>query len=376
MIPALLVSALASVAQAIAISGPTGPYAVSMDIQALTDSGRLDPYAPADDPHSRQVLISTFIPVNETETPCRRRHTTPYMTPLVAAAYDQLGVFVGLPNGTFSSLELEFCAPKTSRCRSKVPSYPLVLFSPGAGNPRLLYGAMAREVASHGFAVVTIDHPYDASFVEFPDGTVFSAVSIDDENSTAIELLTKVRAEDTSFVLSHLSENPVRGIDLTKVIMFGHSLGGATAATAMLSDPRIRGGINLDGRLPNPVKDAGLDGPFVLVGRPGHADEDQTWDVFYEHLRGPRSHLEVKGTLHGSFTDFPTLIQSLHLTLPDEAKALLESQIGTLEFGRAGQVVAGIVSAFADAVLNGKAESLFTIGDEAIPEVEVVRAEM
>ncbi|KAJ0342168.1 hypothetical protein COL922a_001561 [Colletotrichum nupharicola] len=352
---------LASSAQAVLVAPPTGPYAVSMSVQGLTDHTRMDPYAPSNNSHARQVMISTFLPVDEAKTPCSGRERVPYMTPLVAQAYDQLGTAVGLPNGTFSSFEMEFCKTKSRACRRTRSKFPLVLFSPGWGNPRLLYGAMAREVASRGFAVVTIDHPYDPSYVEFPNGTVYTAV----------------RAQDTSFVLSHLSKNPVAGIDLDRTIMFGHSLGGATAAAAMLKDPRILGGVDLDGKLLSPVLEEGLDRPFALVGRPGHAAEDPTWDQFYSALRGKKADLSVSGTVHASFTDFPTLIPSLNISLPETAKALLQAELGTLEFGRAAEVVAGIVEAFADLTYNNHTGSMFTEGgDASYREVTVLRASM
>ncbi|UQC89782.1 PAF acetylhydrolase [Colletotrichum lupini] len=284
------------------------------------------------------------------------------MTPLVAAAYDQLGVAVGLPNGTFSSFEMEFCQPRARSCRRPPSNFPLVLFSPGWGNPRLLYGAMAREVASYGFAVVTIDHPYDPSFVEFPDGTVYQAVSLDTDNTTQLESLTQVSCTPSS-------PTPLMA-STSRTIMFGHSLGGATAAAAMLQDSRILGGINLDGKLLDPVLNAGLSRPFTLVGRPGHSTDDPTWDVFFPALRGSKALLTVSNTTHGAFTDFPNLISSLNLTLAEAARSLLESELGTLEFGRIGKVVAGIVGAFADLVLHKRVKSVFTkAGDPAFPEV-------
>ncbi|KAL0934810.1 paf acetylhydrolase family protein [Colletotrichum truncatum] len=366
---------LASSAQAVLVSPPTGPYAVSMSVQGLTDHSRMDPYALSNNSHARQVMISTFLPVDESKTPCIRRERVPYMTPLVAKAYDQLGTAVGLPDGTFSSFEMDFCRTKSRACQRTHSKYPLVLFSPGWGNPRLLYGAMAREVASRGFAVVTIDHPYDPSYVEFPDGTVYTAVDLDTENTTQLEFLTKVRAQDTSFVLSHLSKNPVVGIDLDRTIMFGHSLGGATAAAAMLTDPRIMGGVGIDGKLFSPVLEEGLDRPFALVGRPGHAAEDPTWDQFYSVLRGKKADLSVTGTVHASFTDFPTLIASLNTSLPETAKVLLQAELGTLEFGKAAKVVAGIVEAFANLTYNNHTGAMFTkSGDASYPEVTVLRA--
>lgn len=189
--------------------------------------------------------------------------------------------------------------------------------------------------------------------------------------------MKQVRAQDTSFVLSHLSKNPVAGIDLDRTIMFGHSLGGATAAAAMLKDPRILGGVDLDGRLLSPVLEEGLDRPFAIVGRPGHAAEDPTWDQFYSVLRGKKADLSVSGTVHASFTDFPTLIASLNITLPETAKALLQAELGTLEFGRAAEVVAGIVEAFADLTYNNHTGSMFTEGgDASYREVTVLRASM
>ncbi|KAL2880602.1 hypothetical protein SGCOL_003975 [Colletotrichum sp. CLE4] len=370
MIPALIIGALASATQAIHVNGPTGPYAVSMSVEALTDDSRLDPYAPVNNTHVRRLMTSTFLPVDKAKNSCESLKRVPYMTPLVAQAYDQLGVAVGLPNGTFSSFEMEFCQPRPRSCKQARSNFPLVLFSPGWGNPRLLYGAMAREVASHGFAVVTIDHSYDPSFVEFPDGTVYQAVNLDTDNTTQLETLTQVRADDVSFVLSHLQKNPINGVNLKRTIMFGHSLGGATAAAAMLQDSRILGGINLDGKLLDPVLNAGLDRPFTLVGRPAHSADDPTWDVFFAALRGRKALLTVNNTTHGAFTDFPNLISSLNLTLPEAARSLLESELGSLEFGRIGKVIAGIVEAFSDLVLHKRVKSVFTrTGDAAFPEV-------
>ncbi|OHF02223.1 PAF acetylhydrolase [Colletotrichum orchidophilum] len=372
MIPALIICALASATQAVLVSGPTGPYAVSMSVQDLTDNTRLDPYAPVNNTHFRRLMTSTFMPVDKLKSSCEGYERVPYMTPLVAQAYDQLGVAVGLSNGSFSSFEMEFCQPRARSCKRTRSSFPLVLFSPGSGNPRLLYGAMAREVASHGFAVVTIDHPYDPSFVEFPDGTVYRAADLDADNTTQLESLTQVRADDVSFVLSHLHKNPTDGVKLNHTIMFGHSLGGATAAAAMLQDSRILGGINLDGKLMGPALNAGLNRPFTLVGRPGHSDEDPTWSVFFAALRGSKALMTVSNTTHGTFTDFPNLVSSLNITLPEAARSLLDSQLGSLEFGRIGKVVAGVVGAFADLVLHKRAKSVFTkAGDPAFPEVVV-----
>ena len=50
--------------------------------------------------------------------------------------------------------------------------WPVVLFSPGFGVERELYAGLVEDLASHGYVVVSIDHPHDAGVVEFPDGRV------------------------------------------------------------------------------------------------------------------------------------------------------------------------------------------------------------
>ena len=56
---------------------------------------------------------------------------------------------------------------------------PVVVFSHGAGGHRSEATIVVQELASHGYIVVTVDHP-DDSFSEFPDGraTVPGDVSV------------------------------------------------------------------------------------------------------------------------------------------------------------------------------------------------------
>ena len=182
MLLLFVVAAVQAAAQAILVPGPPGPFQVAMRVQGFTDTSRLDPYAPPDKPHARRVLISAFLPVE----PCRKYpvELLPYMPPQTAKVYgDQLGG-LGLPDDTVARFQLEVSKLPTTggNSRHKDPRYPVVLYSPGFGLTRLLNNAGARALASKGYAVVTIDHPYDASIVEFPDGDVFLSANIDAED--------------------------------------------------------------------------------------------------------------------------------------------------------------------------------------------------
>ena len=140
---------------------------------------------------------------------------------------------------------------------------------------------LVEELVSRGYIVVTIDHTHDSSVVEFPGGRL-ETTAIPEPTPQVLEQAVAVRVADTRFVLDTLTAlnagiNPdaeqrtlpagLRGaLRLSSVGMFGHSLGGAAAAAAMLQDPRIKVGVNLDGTLFGPVVNAGP-GPAVHAHR-------------------------------------------------------------------------------------------------------------
>jgi hypothetical protein len=145
-----------------------------MRVQALTDQGRVDPFNATT---KRRVLLSVFWPIPSTAN-CSE-DIIPYMAPATAASYGPLAASAGLPGTLFASFQLAFCKPSQQSdsrgCRPRkgsVPRFPLVLFSPGLGESRLLYSVTAKSIAAQGYIVATIDHPYDAEVVEFPDGSV------------------------------------------------------------------------------------------------------------------------------------------------------------------------------------------------------------
>ncbi len=113
------------------------------------------------------------------------------------------------------------------------------------------------------------------------------------------------RVRDVKVVLRNLRRLvPRAGRD--RVAMIGHSLGGATAAEAMLRFPRLDAGVDLDGTIFGDVLQKGLDEPFGFMlsnvrDEPGV--EDPNLDSFVARLRGPHP-MRKLDIGHGGFTDF------------------------------------------------------------------------
>ena len=198
---------------------------------------------------------------------------------------------------------------------------PVILFSPGLTELRSDATALDVELASRGFVVVAIDHPHEAALVEFPNGRVIPGTFVDSSNpGTSTRLRAKaVRARigDIAAVLHALpkldAEGPLRGrLDLSRIGMFGFSLGGATADEAMHALPRIRAGIDLDGSLYGPSLTTPLDRPFLLLARDGHSTlTDPSWRRGWSMLHIWRREIRLIGSGHGDFGDDAAFIQQL-----------------------------------------------------------------
>jgi predicted dienelactone hydrolase len=146
---------------------------------------------------------------------------------------------------------------------SKQPRYPVVILRSGLGAKTLDYTTLAEDLASHGYVVVGFDAPYRTTAVVFADGRVVARPAADNpemssglaaQNALTARLLAGWVA-DTRFVLDQLSRLDAadstglleKRLDLNRVGVVGHSLGGATAAQVCHDDPRCSAGIDLDG---------------------------------------------------------------------------------------------------------------------------------
>lgn len=352
---------------------PPGPFNVTLLTEELIDYGRTDPFAPQPEP--RALMVSVFEPAK-----CTQTVSAPYMPPFTASYYAQNLSTFDLPKDVLEKIQIPVCAsgaPGSDAAVScEVVKSPVVLFSPGLSAPRLIYNQFAAAVASHGFTVISIDHPYDGTIVEYPDGhAVFDII---DANNT--QLLTKdvgVRAQDASFVIDQLANSTVAArlttrpegtFDTDKVAMFGHSLGGATTAAATANDSRIVGGVNLDGAFFGDVINTGLSKPFLLFTHENITNP--TWDEIWPRLQGFKLQLELANSTHNTFTDAAADIQALGLT--DLGNKLIPA-LGSLQGDRAVDIVSAYVSAFAKFVLEGDEDDILRGPSGAYPEVSFTR---
>ncbi|WP_433727946.1 alpha/beta hydrolase family protein [Actinoplanes sp. CA-051413] len=348
------------------LPAPTGPAPVGTVSLHLVDRSRPDPWAGPG--RYRELMISLWYPTH----PGDHHPVAPWLTAGAGAA---VLASEDIPPG-------KVVLPLThghegSPVRRGHP-LPVVLYSPGNDAIRSGNTVVVEQLASHGYLVVTIDHTYDG-VVEFPDGRVVTPLP-DGPHSTDIYQL---RLADTRFVLDtlarlHAGRNPdaehrplptglAGGFDLHAIGMVGTSAGGATTASAMYADRRIKAGLSLDGPVLGPVVGAGLDRPYMLmeakINRPDYPD----LDAFWSRLRGWHLELRVTGAKHLSYSDYEALLPQLADVLGIDPA----DQIGSLDPTRGIAVQQAYPLAFFDRHLRHRGHLLD--GPSAqYPEVMIV----
>ncbi|MFF4345318.1 alpha/beta hydrolase family protein [Kitasatospora sp. NPDC001540] len=334
---------------------PTGPFAVGTRVVQWTDPDRPETATP-DPADRRTVVVQLWYPAQDAPADARRARylgRTEQEARTVSAA---LARYAGLPG---------FLVDGVPSARSRaVPDapvardggrFPVVLFSPGLGGVRTQNTAWAEELASHGYLVAALDHPYDSAAVVLADGrTVGTRVAStgDDaaDEARAVEA-ADVRAADLGFVLTRLGDldrgaggDPLAGrLDTGRAAVTGHSLGGAAALWAARRDHRFAAVVDLDGYPRDPDPRPFPQPVLALTQDLGPATDPR----YLPRLTGVLAlgtatgyRLTVPGAAHLTFTDAP-------LYLPP-----VPSLVGSLGRTDGPRRTAAATLAFLDATLR------------------------
>jgi predicted dienelactone hydrolase len=280
-------------------------------------------------------------------------------------------------------------APVSPRQRS----YPVAIMRAGASSNVVNYSTLAEDLASYGYVVVGFDAPYRTAVVVLPDGRVITRTP---ENN--VELCAELRAPeqavcvvrllnawtaDAAFVLDRLevlnrldASGKFKGrLDMTRVGVFGHSFGGATAAQFCHDDPRCKAGIDIDGAPFGSVVPDGLHRPFMFIlSDQIHSSGPETRQVLaniqsiYERLPPDgRLRLLIRGANHFLFSDDGALLKS-HIVL----RTLRMLGIVGIDGRRQLAVTTYCVHTFFDAYLKGTDASRLDIASPLYPEIQVI----
>lgn len=362
------------------IPKPKGPSSVGTTVLHLTDTSRKETITDEPDDY-RELMIQIWYPSQPTKTP----KTFPYIPDQRVLQIMKDEKYYGLDSNTIDEWKnLRTNSVLDAPILNKKARFPLLLFSHGLGVSRLHYAMFAEELASFGFIVVTIDHPFSGVTI-LPDGRPIS-ISKDkrlkqwspDVGAQIVEDFAK----DALFILNQLlSGKFAKNIDSQRIGMLGHSIGGATALEVCRIDHRFKACANLDGAPFGVIRKEGVKKPSLIMrSNPVFTDEGLAKsgktraevDKFFQELNAPYDLLlpqqndvptyivKIRGTGHLSFSDTPFF---KNIASPFGAKFI--------DGERSFLITSDYLRAFFDKYLNGKKKSILDEADSPYSEVTV-----
>jgi predicted dienelactone hydrolase len=381
------------------LPAPTGPNAIGVAAWSVIDATRGESFNPGS---RRQVRVNAWYPAQ-----AATGEPAPYLLETEADA-QTLSTLLRSP-GAYDALNLVVTHGRIGAPIIDRPArLPLLLFSHGyIGNPAA-YTALLEDLASHGYIVISIVHPYEATAARLSDGTIVTMLdasgglragiravldewTAEDDMMAAITKASDdaeryrlmrgylIRLSNTFLALRRWSDDTkavVEGMraasastppgvlagraDFERIGVFGHSMGGVAAGQFCVEDARCRAGLNLDG-IPQygSMIGATLERPFMMVysARPNRAGAS---DVIYQRAASPYYRVDVRHTLHLDFTDIPFWGGPLKE----------RGAFGTIPPERAAEITRDIVRQFFDQELLGRPSPLLA-GQSVHPEVTV-----
>ena len=326
-------------APAFELPAPTGKSPIGTTRWVVTDTSREELFAPG---RKRDIEIVAWYPAAAPAT-----EPAPYIRDgmeevLSFARLAKLGeAFNGLASvKTHATLD---AAPASSPGR-----FPVILFQHGYTGLPSSHTALMEDLASHGWVVLNLIHPYEATGAMLADGTVVTftdeknamrsgimdvlnewgpeggtmeKITAADDDAEKEKLMRGYLAAlkntdqvvkrwtlDAKYALDHLpttgAARAIAGrLDLSRLGVAGHSMGGVAGAQFCVEDRRCKAALNLDG-IPQygTMIDVRMPAPFLMVysGRAGRAGAS---DIIYKRAASKYYRVDVKDTLHLDFTD-------------------------------------------------------------------------
>jgi predicted dienelactone hydrolase len=364
---------------------PTGPFAVgrSSYVWADEEQDTLAPYPGA----KRELAVWIWYP-------SARSQSGTIMADYLPASWRAAIEHMSSPLFRFLTRDLSKVHAhsfRDSEVSPQEPSYPVVIMRAGASALVTNYSTLAEDLASHGYVVVGFDAPYRTQVVVFPDGRVIQRTPENNlelysgaELTRRADKLLAAWTSDVGFVLDRLqrlnASDPggkfTGRLEMTRVGVFGHSFGGATAAEFCSQDSRCKAGIDVDGSLHGSVIQAGIHKPFMflLSGLGDFSTDAEVHQILadiqsvYDRLPPDgRLRVVIRGANHFTFSDDGALLKS-HIL---RGVLRLFGMLG-IEGPRQLSVTAYCVHTFFDSYLKGAGTSPLKISSPLYPEIQVL----
>lgn len=323
---------------------PAGRFPIGTTTVHWTDHSRREK-ASRDPAALRELTVQIWYPAAEEKEPL-----APYVEKIAAyeGVWDRSRVDAARRTITHSHRD---AVPAPRRA-------PVVLLSHGWGGTRSGYTTLAESLASRGYAVFGVDHPYMGR-VAMPDGSVTEPTET--QFATPFET-AEYYADDLRFVIRKaeaLGRSEPDGrfagkLDLSRIAAIGHSSGFLGAHLVCKTEPRVKACVNVDAPGYPAGELTGIRAPLLWIELQKAGPLPR---AFLESLRAPACEVQVEGAAHGSIADWD-YVEAATDQERSRAGALLEIELEA-------------IGAFLDRFV--REEKTVSVGDKEMPRDPRVR---
>lgn len=376
---------------------PTGKYQIGTLTYHFTDSSRNEMFTSQLN-QKREIILQLWYPTNN--------HFNKDFAPYIEngkTVTEALANIFGYPKLFFIHLRyVKSNAIFKAAISDDKKKYPVLIYLTGVNGSRHFSTFQIQELVSQGYIVAGMDNPGAVALMCFPDGRTIKGLPIEKikalidqsiENGLTIPTLNKMElkdgiipyfSEDVSFAincLEKINENDFQKtlsnrIDLTKIGVFGVSLGGIVAAEAVAKDNRIKACLIMESRISKNVMKKGLQIPTMIMTRDaetmrlerkksgGWTEKDiethqYTMKNIYDRLPSAGYFIQIPKMFHVDFLDTP-------LWFPFGKYMGLTGQRKTKEVH---QIINRLSVAFFDRELKRTSDEFLNHAHEKYPEI-------
>ena len=393
-------------AEKMTLPEPSGPHRIGVVDFELIDSAREETFAPGE---PRRIPVRAWFPARSVSGEPRQwatdeeiEHTIRDFSRLIPISEARIASLTDVPTHSY-----ENAIPLDSG------PVPTVIFSHGGFGSRQINTALMEHLASHGYLVLSITHPYLSSGVMHENGDIvpfdqgladgmmswagnpdyLAAFTAEDHGlrleahlrNTETFILAPhflIWEQDYMHVIDRLETGDLPGhvqhllpmIDMNRLGTFGMSF-GASGSAAAHKDNRVKAAVNIDGGVfDSDLYDVDARMPVLVfhadgsVALPGYTMRPHS-EFVYEPLisAGTRSdviRIETAGSTHFGHTDYSLVPASVR-----EVDKAFDASMGTIDGQRLVQIMNDFTLHFFDHYLSGEGPGFDDAFRSEYPEV-------
>lgn len=350
-----------------------GNYRIGRQLIYLTDESRPDSAGTG----KREIAVWVYYPAETSQTTAEELILpTAWAERYRALMEKKLG-----KTAANALLSLKTNAQTAASVASDKSLFPVLIFAPGSNWLPTDYSSMIEDAAASGYIVLAYASAPLSPVVQYSNGSIVDSPRWNESTYGLV-------GEDFNFICGQLeklnqdSSLKIKNrLDLDRIGVFGHSLGGAAAILAAANNAQIKAAVNLDGDFSGDSENAVPKQPILYITTQPTSLSDDTpiekWNEERNEIRRKGIWEKINAQSKAAFRVriagmFHTNFQDAALLPPGSMPlSLRTNRYGSIDGERGVKLSTELILKFFDAELNNSPNADFLEIEKKSPEIRI-----